>query len=67
MHAEMVENNTFWAKCPILAIFRKRNKWGAKRCRPIDLRVVEWVALIKFLFGMCHYKSTLDFNFFIFE
>ena len=30
-------------------------------CGP--LRVVEWVALIRFLFGMCHYLSTLDFTF----
>ena len=29
----------------------------------ITLRVVEWVALIRFLFGMWHYKSTLDFAF----
>ena len=28
-----------------------------------ELRVVEWVALIRFLFGMCHYSSTLDFAF----
>ena len=27
------------------------------------LRVVEWVALIRFLFGMWHYQSTLDFAF----
>ena len=30
---------------------------------PIALRVVEWVALIRFLFGMWHYQSTLDFAF----
>ena len=29
-----------------------------------SLRVVEWVALIRFLFGMCHYESTLDFAFY---
>ena len=28
-----------------------------------SLRVVEWVALIRFLFGMRHYQSTLDFAF----
>ena len=28
-----------------------------------DLRVVEWVALIRFLGGMWHYQSTLDFAF----
>ena len=34
----------------------------ARKCQP--LRVVEWVALIRFLFGMQqHYQSTLDFAF----
>ena len=30
------------------------------------LRGVEWVALIRFLFGMWHYQSTRDFAFFKF-
>ena len=29
----------------------------------IGLRVVEWVALIRFLFGMWHYSYTLDYAF----
>ena len=28
-----------------------------------SLRVVEWVTLIRFLFGMWHYQSTIDFAF----
>ena len=31
------------------------------------LEVVEWVALIRFLFAVWHYQSTLDFAFFILE
>ena len=30
-----------------------------------SLVVVEWVALIRFLFGMWHYESTLDFAFLV--
>ena len=44
----------------------KRDKKNGKfkwRSRPCLLRLVEWVALIRFLFGVCHYWSRLDFAF----
>ena len=39
IHAEMVENNIFQAKCPILAIFRKCFKWRNKMLCRLKLRV----------------------------
>ena len=44
-------------KTKLKSVYQLRFKCAA------TLRVVEWVALIRFLFGMCHYKSALDFAF----
>ena len=50
----------------VLVLKKKKRKenWNLSMFSQIHtLRIVEWVVLIRFLFGMGHYKSTLDFAF----
>ena len=44
-----------WKRARVVPIYKKGANKSPGNYRPVSLRVVEWVALIRFLFGMCYY------------